>query len=89
MTGIAAIPAFKQLLYLFASPQNTALGLDPLMALAKGTAGMVRVPGAGEKWDKISQIIQAEYDKVFIGDETALEAAAVAGPQVDAELART
>jgi multiple sugar transport system substrate-binding protein len=89
LTGIAAIPAFKQLLYLFATPQNHALGLDPLMALATGTAGLVRVPGAGEKWDKISQIIQAEYDKVFIGDETALEAAAVAGPLVDEELART
>ena len=37
-TGIPAIPALKQLLYLFANPQNTALGLDPLMALATGTA---------------------------------------------------
>jgi hypothetical protein len=74
---------------LFANPQNTALGLDPLMALATGTAGLVRVPGSGEKWDKISQLIQAEYDKVFIGDQTAAEAAAIAGPQVDEELART
>ena len=88
-TTTPAIPAFKQLLYLFANPQNHALGLDPIMALATSTAGLVRVPGSGDKWDKISQLIQAEYDKVFIGDETAAQAAQAAGPLVDVELART
>ena len=52
------------------------------------TLTITRVPGSGEKWDKISQLVQAEIDLVFIGEKTAAEAAATACPLVDEELAR-
>jgi ABC-type glycerol-3-phosphate transport system substrate-binding protein len=88
-TGIPAIPALKQLLYLFANPQNSALGLDPLLAMATDeTLTITKVPGSGEKWDKISQMVQAEIDLVFIGEKAAAEAAATACPLVEEELAR-
>ncbi|MCL6430247.1 MAG: sugar ABC transporter substrate-binding protein [Anaerolineae bacterium] len=79
------IPGLRQLLYAFATPTSSALGYDPLIALVS-QPGVLRVPGAGDKWDKISGIIQAELDLAFIGDKSVAEAAAAAAPKVDEEL---
>ena len=83
----ATIPPLKQLLHTFATPTNSELGYDPLIALAT-QPDRFRIPGSGDKWDKISGLIQAELDLVFIGEKTAAEAAAAAEPKVNEELAR-
>jgi ABC-type glycerol-3-phosphate transport system substrate-binding protein len=82
------IPPLKQLLDTFATETNSALGYDPLISLAT-QPDKFRIPGSGDKWDKISGLIQAELDLVFIGEKTAADAAAAATPKVDEELART
>lgn len=81
------IPPLKQLLYTFANERNSALGYDPLVSLAT-QPNKFRIPGSGAKWDKISQIIQAELDLVYTGEKTAEAAAAACSPKVDEELAR-
>ncbi|NLE44207.1 MAG: extracellular solute-binding protein [Chloroflexi bacterium] len=81
------VPSLKQLLHIFATEKNRELGLEPLITLAT-EPGLLRVPGAGEKFDKISGIAQAEIDLVFIGEETAEQAATNVCPKIDEELAR-
>ncbi len=82
------IPGLKQLLNVFDNPTTQALGYEPLLALAT-QPDVLRIPGAGAKWDKISGLIQAELDLVFAGEKAAVEAAAAACSKVDEELART
>jgi multiple sugar transport system substrate-binding protein len=82
------VPPLKQLLNKFNTANNQALGYTPLVTLATDP-NQFRIPGAGNKWSKISSLIQAELDLVFIGEKTAADAAAAAAPNVDAELART
>ena len=82
------VPPMKQLLYVFATERNRELGYEPLITLAT-QPGLLKYPGAGAKFDKISQIVQAEVDLVFIGEKTAEQAAADVCPKVDEELART
>lgn len=81
------IPPLKQLLEQFNTETNEQLGYTPLVTLAN-EPNQFRIPGAGEKWDKISGMIQAELDLVFIGEKSAADAAATVAPQIDEELAR-
>lgn len=82
------VPPLYQLLEVFDTQKNRDLGYAPLIELAEDP-GLVKIPGAGEKFDKISQIVQAEIDLVFIGEKTAQQAAEDICPAVDEELART
>jgi multiple sugar transport system substrate-binding protein len=84
----ATIPPLKQLLPTFDTETNQELGYGPLITLAT-EPDKFRIPGSGDKWDKISSFIQAELDLVFIGEKTAAEAAETVAPKVDEELART
>jgi|GEM_PF-1633769 len=81
------VPPLRQLLDVFDTEENKALGYGPLISLAQ-EPGLLRIPGAGEKFDKISQLVQAEIDLVFIGEKTAEQAVADICPSVDEELAR-
>jgi multiple sugar transport system substrate-binding protein len=81
------IPPLVQLLDTFDTPTNQELGYGPLISLAT-EPNLFRIPGSGAKWDKISGMIQAELDLVFIGEKSAADAAAAVCPAVDAELAR-
>jgi ABC-type glycerol-3-phosphate transport system substrate-binding protein len=81
------VPPMEKLFPVFNTPENEALGYAPLIELAT-EPGLLKIPGAGEKFDKISQLVQAEIDLVFIGEKTAVEAAATVCPAVDEELAR-
>jgi len=81
------IPGLKQLLSVFDNPTTKALGYEPLLSLVT-QPDVLRIPGSGAKWDKISGLIKAELDLVFAGEKTAAEAAAAACPKVDEELAR-
>ena len=82
------IPPLKQLLEQFDTETNQQLGYTPLVTLAN-EPNQFRIPGAGAKWDKISGMIQAELDLVFIGEKSAEAAAATVSPQIDEELARS
>jgi multiple sugar transport system substrate-binding protein len=81
------VPSMAKLFPAFNTPENQALGYGPLIALAT-EPGLLKIPGAGAKFDKISQLVQSELDLVFIGEKTAAEAAATVCPAVDEELAR-
>jgi multiple sugar transport system substrate-binding protein len=81
------VPPMEKLFPVFDTPENEALGYKPLLALAT-QPGLLKIPGAGEKFDKISQLVQAEIDLVFIGEKTAEQAAQDVCPKVDEELAR-
>jgi multiple sugar transport system substrate-binding protein len=82
------VPPLYQLLDIFDTQRNRDLGVTPLIELAT-EPGLVRIPGAGERFDKISQLVQAELDLVWIGEKTAMEAAEAVCPVVDEELARS
>lgn len=82
------IPGIKELLPSFDNETTRELGYQPLLDLVT-QPGVLRIPGGGEKWDKISGLIQAELDLVFAGEKSAADAAAAACPKVDEELART
>ncbi|RIK36440.1 MAG: hypothetical protein DCC55_27310 [Chloroflexi bacterium] len=81
------IPGIKELLPSFDNETTRELGYQPLLDLVT-QPGILRIPGGGEKWDKISGLIQAELDLVFAGEKSAADAAAAACPKVDEELAR-
>jgi multiple sugar transport system substrate-binding protein len=81
------VPPLQQLLQVFDTEQNRELGFTQLIDLAM-EPGLVRIPGAGAKFDKISQLVQAEVDLVFLGEKTAQQAAEDVCPVVDEELAR-
>lgn len=82
------IPPLQQLLDSFDTETNRELGYTPLITLAT-EPDQFRIPGSGEKWDKIAGLIQSELDLVFIGEKSAADAAVAAAATVDAELART
>jgi hypothetical protein len=82
------IPPLKQLLDKFDTETNRELGYTPLITLAT-EPDKFRIPGSGDKWDKISGMIQAELDLVFIAEKTAAEAAATVVPTINEELARS
>jgi multiple sugar transport system substrate-binding protein len=82
------VPPLKQLLQIFDTAENREMGFTPLIELAT-EPGLLRYPGAGAKFDKISQLVQAEIDLVFLGEKTAKEAMEAVCPSVDEELART
>ena len=82
-----AVPGVKRMLYTFLTPETEALGWAGVVDIL-GDPKKIRYPGAGEKWDKISTIFQAEIDLVFAGEKSAKEAAEAACPKVEEELAR-
>ena len=82
------VPGLKQLMPVFDTEANRAVGYGPLVELVT-KPGLLKIPGAGEKFDKISQLAQAEIDLVFIGEKTAEQAAVDVCPKIDEELART
>lgn len=86
--GSVTVPPLYDLLPTFDTERNRELGYAPLIELATET-GVLRWPGAGEKFDKISVIAQAEIDLVFLGEKTAQQAAEDVCPVIDEELART
>jgi multiple sugar transport system substrate-binding protein len=81
------VPGIKQALKIFDTQENRKVGYGPLVELAT-QPGLLRIPGAGAKFDKISQLVQAELDLVWIGEKTAQAAAEAVAPKVDEELAR-
>jgi multiple sugar transport system substrate-binding protein len=81
------IPGIAELLPVFDNETTRNLGYQPLLDLVT-QPGVMRIPGGGAKWDKISGLIQAELDLVFAGEKSAADAAATVSPQVDEELAR-
>jgi multiple sugar transport system substrate-binding protein len=80
------IPPLFKLLPTVDTEHNRNLGYTPLIELAT-KPDVLRWPGAGEKFDKISQLVQAELDLVWIGEKTAKQAAEDVCPEVDAVLA--
>lgn len=81
------IPPLKSLLPTFTGPDHERLGYTALPEIVT-EPGMLRIPGAGAKFDKISGLIQAELDLAYIGKQTVAEAMAAAEPKVNEELAR-
>jgi len=82
------VPSLSTMLDRFFNvPLHKELGYEPLRSLVT-KPDTIRIPGAGEKFDKIQGMIQAEIDLVMNGQKTALEAMQAATPLVDAELAR-
>lgn len=81
------IPPLKSLLPTFKGPDHERLGYTALPEIVQ-QPGVLRVPGAGAKFDKIQGLIQAELDLAYIGKQTVAEAMATAEPKVNEELAR-
>jgi multiple sugar transport system substrate-binding protein len=81
------IPGIAELLPSFDNETTRELGYQPLLDLVT-QPGVMRIPGGGAKWDKISGLIQAELDLVFAGETSAADAAAAVCPKVNEELAR-
>jgi multiple sugar transport system substrate-binding protein len=81
------IPMLKKDSDLFLTEDTIALGWDRLPEVI-ADPNNIRIPGAGEKFDKISGIVQAELDLVFTGEKTAQAAAEVICPKVNEELSR-
>jgi multiple sugar transport system substrate-binding protein len=82
------IPLLKKDIGLFLTDENKSYGWDKLPEIIEDPKN-IRIPGAGSKFDKISQLVQAELDLVFTGEKTAQAAAETVAPQVDEELARS
>lgn len=82
-----AVPGVRRMLHTFLTPETEALGWAGVVDIL-GDTSKVRYPGAGDKWDKISGMLQAEIDLVYSGDKSAKDAMATAAPKVDEELAR-
>ncbi|MFN8444859.1 MAG: sugar ABC transporter substrate-binding protein [Caldilineaceae bacterium] len=81
------IPSIKELVPAFDNPTTQELGYQPLLELVT-QPGIMRIPGAGDRWDKISGLIQSELDLLFIGEKSAADAAAAATITVNEELNR-
>lgn len=81
------IPPLKSLMSTFTGPDHEQLGYGALPEIV-AQPGVLRIPGAGEKFDKIQGLIQTELDLAFIGKKSVAEAMAAAAPKVDEELAR-
>ena len=81
------VPPLKSLLSTFEKPDNERLGYKPLADLVQ-KPGILRIPGAGDRFDKIQGMIQAELDLAFINKKSVADALTTAEPKVNAELAR-
>jgi multiple sugar transport system substrate-binding protein len=81
------IPPLKSLLPTFDTQEHADLGYKPLVDLVT-QPGILRIPGAGAKFDKIQSLIQAELDLAYIAKKSVADAMAAAAPKVDEELAR-
>jgi ABC-type glycerol-3-phosphate transport system substrate-binding protein len=87
ITYYPGIPMLKDQIDLFLTEENKSYGWGELPEIISDPKN-IRIPGAGAKFDKISQLVQAELDLVFAGEKSAKEAAETACPQVNEELAR-
>ena len=82
------IPSLSsQLNRFFDVPLHKELGYEPLRSLVT-KPDVIRIPGAGSKFNKIQGMIQGEIDFVMLGKKSAQEALTAAASLVDAELAR-
>jgi multiple sugar transport system substrate-binding protein len=81
------VPPLKSLLPTFTGPDHDKLGYTALPEIVT-QPGVLRIPGAGDKFDKIQGLIQAELDLAYINKKTVADAFATAAPKVDEELAR-
>ena len=81
------VPPLKSLMSTFKGPDHDRLGYAAIPEMV-AKPGVLRIPGAGAKFDKIQGMIQAELDLAFIGKKSVAEALATAEPAVNAELAR-
>ena len=87
LTYYPGIPMLKKDINQFLTEENNSYGWDKLPDII-ADPNNIRIPGAGAKFDKISQLVQAELDLVFVGEKTAQAAVETAGPIVNEELAR-
>jgi multiple sugar transport system substrate-binding protein len=87
ITYFPGIPMLKSQIDLFLTEENKSYGWDKLPDIIADPKN-IRIPGAGAKFDKISQLVQAELDLVFTGEKSAKDAVETACPQVNDELAR-
>jgi multiple sugar transport system substrate-binding protein len=81
------VPPLKSLLPTFTGADHEQLGYTALPEIVQ-QPGVLRIPGAGDRFDKIQGLIQAELDLAYIGRKTVAEAMAAAEPAVNEELAR-
>jgi multiple sugar transport system substrate-binding protein len=81
------VPPLKSLLPTFKGPDHEQLGYTALPGIVT-QPGVLRIPGAGDRFDKLQGMIQAELDLAYIGKKTVADAFATAAPKVDEELAR-
>lgn len=82
------IPMLKKDVGLFITDETKGYGWDKLPDIISDPAN-IRIPGAGAKFDKISTLVQGEFDLAFTGSKSAKEACDAATPLVDEELARS
>jgi multiple sugar transport system substrate-binding protein len=92
MTGFntfqKSFPGIKRMLHTFMTPETEELGWTGVVDIVKDPR-QIRYPGAGDRWDKISSMIQAEMvDLAFLGEKTAGQGAREVCPKVEEELAR-
>ncbi len=80
-------PLASMQLKFFDVPLHKELGYGALADVIT-KPGVLRIPGAGAKFDKIQGMIQAEIDQVVAGKKSAADAMAAAAPLVDGELSR-
>ncbi len=81
------VPPLKSLMPTFKGPDHERLGYNQLPDVLT-LPSVLRIPGAGAKFDKIQGMIQAELDLAFLGQKSVAEALAAAEPKVNEELAR-
>ncbi len=84
LDSISSVPSYLPLAEEWLTPEKEAKGYGLYLEGAQ----YAHVPGAGEKWARISVIAQSEFDLLFAGDATATEVAERICPQVDRELSR-
>ncbi len=84
LASISSVPSYLPLAEEWLTPEKEAKGYG----LYLDAAQYAYVPGAGEKWGRISVLAQGEFDLLFAGDASATEVAERICPQVDRELSR-
>jgi ABC-type glycerol-3-phosphate transport system substrate-binding protein len=84
LASISSVPSYLPLAEEWLTPEKEAKGYGLYLEAAQYS----HVPGAGEKWGRISSMAQSELDLLFAGEATATEVAEQLCPQVDRELSR-
>lgn len=84
LESISSVPAYLPVAAEWLTPEKEAKGYG----LYLDAAQYAHVPGAGEKWGRISTMAQGELDLLFAGEASAEEVAGRICDQVDRELKR-